>query len=161
MTDKKKKNTPDYINKRARFEYQFLDSLEAGIMLSGTEVKAVRGGKVNLTDAYCLFEKNELFIRNLHIPEYENGTYFNHDARRTRKLLLQRKELKKWERRVSEKGLTIVPYKMYFTDKGFVKIEIILGRGKKEFDKREAIKEKDNRREMARTRLNISKYKSD
>ncbi|MFN9688604.1 MAG: SsrA-binding protein SmpB [Bacteroidota bacterium] len=161
MADKKKKNTPDFINKRARFEYQFLDSLEAGVMLTGTEVKSVRGGKVNLSDAYCLFERGELFIRNLYITEYENGTYYNHDARRIRKLLLQKKELKKWEKRVTEKGLTVVPYKMYFTDKGFVKIEIVLAQGKKEFDKREAIKEKDNRREMERTRLTVSKYNAD
>jgi len=111
MADKKKKNTPDYINKRARFEYQFLDSLEAGIMLTGTEVKSVRGGKVNLSDAYCLFERGELFIRNLYITEYENGTYYNHDARRIRKLLLkkkiiaQKKGAKKMGKKSHRKGI--------------------------------------------------------
>jgi len=152
MAEKKRKNTPDYVNRRARFEYNFLDNLEAGIMLTGTEVKAVRGGKVNLSDAYCLFERGELFIRNLYIPEYENGTYSNHDARRIRKLLLQGKELKKWERRVTEKGLTIVPYKMYFSERGLVKVGVALAQGKKSFDKRESIRERESQRELDRVR---------
>ena len=150
MADKKKKNTPDYINKRARFEYQFLDSLEAGIMLTGTEVKSVRGGKVNLSDAYCLFERGELFIRNLYITEYENGTYYNHDARRIRKLLLQKKELKKLKVKGEEKGYTIVPLRIFTNERGFAKIEIALAQGKKEFDKRDSIKDRESKRDMDR-----------
>ncbi|MCB9081935.1 MAG: SsrA-binding protein SmpB [Lewinellaceae bacterium] len=152
MTEKKKKHTPEVVNRRARHEYNFIDKYEAGIALWGTEVKALRAGKANLSDAYCLFEKGELFVRNMHISEYENGTYANHEARRTRKLLLHRSELKKLERRVMEKGFTIVPYRLYFTDRGFVKLEIALAQGKKAFDKRETIKEKDTKRDLERFR---------
>lgn len=152
MTEKKKKTTPEVVNRRARHEYNFIDKYEAGIALWGTEVKALRAGKANLSDAYCLFEKGELFVRNMHISEYENGTYANHEARRTRKLLLHRSELKKLERRVMEKGFTIVPYRLYFTDRGFVKLEIALAQGKKSFDKRETIKEKDTKRDLERFR---------
>jgi SsrA-binding protein len=107
---------------------------------------------VNLTDAYCLFEKGELFLRNLFIAEYEYGTYSNHEPRRIRKLLLRRPELRKMERKASEKGFTIVPYRMYMSERGFVKVEIALAQGKKMYDKREAIKEKDNKRELERVK---------
>jgi SsrA-binding protein len=151
MSDKKKKKAaPEIVNRRATYEYHFLQRYEAGIALLGTEIKAYRAGNINLTDAYCLFSKGELFIQNLYIAEYENGTYSNHQPRRVRKLLLRGAELRKLERKASEKGLTIVPYRMYINDRGFVKLEIALAQGKKAFDKRESIKEKDNRREMDR-----------
>lgn len=146
----KKKAAPEIVNRRATFEYHFVTRYEAGIALMGTEIKAYRAGHVNLTDAYCLFEKGELFVHNLYIAEYENGTYSNHVPRRLRKLLLRRGELRKLERKASEKGFTIVPYRMYLNDRGFVKLEIALAQGKKEYDKRDSIREKDNKRELDR-----------
>lgn len=146
----KKKAAPEIVNRRATFEYHFVTRYEAGIALMGTEIKAYRAGHVNLTDAYCLFEKGELFVHNLYIAEYENGTYSNHVPRRLRKLLLRRGELKKLERKASEKGFTIVPYRMYLNERGFVKLEIALAQGKKEYDKRDSIREKDNKRELDR-----------
>lgn len=146
----KKKAAPEIVNRRATFEYHFVTRYEAGIALMGTEIKAYRAGHVNLTDAYCLFEKGELFVHNLYIAEYENGTYSNHVPRRLRKLLLRRGELRKLERKASEKGFTIVPYRMYLNERGFVKLEIALAQGKKEYDKRDSIREKDNKRELDR-----------
>lgn len=146
----KKKAAPEIVNRRATFEYHFVTRYEAGIALMGTEIKAYRAGHVNLTDAYCLFEKGELFVHNLYIAEYENGTYSNHVPRRLRKLLLRRGELRKLERKASEKGFTIVPYRMYLSERGFVKLEIALAQGKKEYDKRDSIREKDNKRELDR-----------
>lgn len=151
MSDKKKKRSaPEIVNRRATFEFHFVNRYEAGIVLRGTEIKSFRAGLVNLTDAYCTFDKGELFVRNLFISEYENGTYANHEPRRTRKLLLRRPELRKLERRATEKGFTIVPYRMYMSERGFVKMEIALAQGKKLYDKRDAIKEKDNKRELDR-----------
>lgn len=153
MSEKKKNtHTPEIINRKARFEYYFVSTFEAGLMLKGTEIKSIRKGNVNLNDAYCTFEGGALYIRNLYISEYENGTYSNHEPRQTRKLLLRKTELRKLERRVSEKGMTIVPYRMYFNERGFVKLEIALAQGKKAFDKRDAIKERDNKREMDKLR---------
>lgn len=148
--EKKKKGQVAIVNRRATFEYHFLDTFEAGIALTGTEVKSLRGGNANINDAFCFFEHNELYIKNMYIKEYAYATYFNHESRRTRKLLLRRTELRKLERRVREKGLTIVPYRLYFSDRGFVKLEIALAQGKKSFDKRESIKEKDHKRDLDR-----------
>lgn len=145
---KKNSRTPELFNRKSRFEYHFVVTYEAGLLLQGTEIKSIRQGNANLNDAYCTFEQGELYIRNMYIAEYENGTYANHEPRRMRKLLLKRVELKKLERRVSEKGMTIVPYRLYFTDRGFVKLEIALAQGKKAYDKRATIKERDNKREM-------------
>lgn len=145
---KKNSRTPELFNRKSRFEYHFVATYEAGLLLQGTEIKSIRQGNANLSDAYCTFEQGELYIRNMYIAEYENGTYANHEPRRMRKLLLKRVELKKLERRVSEKGMTIVPYRLYFTDRGFVKLEIALAQGKKAYDKRATIKERDNKREM-------------
>lgn len=141
-------------NKKAFFEYEILESLDAGIQLVGTEIKSIRNGKANLTDSYCQFFKNELYVRNLHISEYEMGTCNNHIAKRDRKLLLQKRELLKWQRKIRETGLTIVPLKLFLNDKGLAKLEIALCRGKKIYDKRESIREKDTRRDMERS----SKY---
>jgi SsrA-binding protein len=140
----------EIINRRAAHEYQFLSRFEAGIVLQGSETKSVRSGHVSLSDAYCLFSKGELYIKNLYIKEYDCAIYTNHESRRDRKLLLHRTELRKLERRVKEKGLTIVPYKVYFSSRNLIKVEIVLGQGKKAFDKRESIKEKDSKRDMER-----------
>lgn len=149
-TDKKDNRKIEVTNRRASFEYNFLQEYEAGIALTGTEIKSIRQGNVNLSDAYCLFEGNELFVRNLYIKEYEFGTDNNHEARRTRKLLLRKSELKKLDRKVREKGNTIVPYKLHINERGFAKLTIELATGKKTFDKRESIKERDEKRDLDR-----------
>ena len=141
-------------NKKAYFEYEIIESLEAGIQLVGTEIKSIRNGKANLTDSYCQFFNNELYVKNLHISEYELGTCNNHLAKRDRKLLLQKRELQKWQKKIKESGLALIPLKLFINDKGLAKLEVALCRGKKVYDKRESIKEKDNRREMERS----SKY---
>ena len=138
-------------NKKAFFEYEIIESLEAGIQLVGTEIKSIRNGKANLTDSYCQFLNNELYVKNLHISEYEMGTCNNHLAKRDRKLLLKKRELQKWQKKIKESGLAIIPLKLFLNDKGLAKLEIALCRGKKIYDKRESIKEKDNRREMERS----------
>ena len=135
-------------NRQAYFNYAIEDKLEAGIVLMGTEVKSIREGKVSFNDAFCLFDKHELWVRGLYIAEYKLGTTNNHIAVYDRKLLLHKKELKKLEAKIKEKGLTIVPLKVFFTDKQLVKVEIGLGRGKKDHDKRETIKERDSRKEI-------------
>ncbi|MCY7349260.1 MAG: SsrA-binding protein SmpB [Cytophagaceae bacterium] len=153
MADKKKERfakTIEIQNRRARYEYQFLDTFTAGLVLTGTEVKSIREGKVNLTDAYCLFLKNELFARGINIAIYEQGTYSNHDPVRERKLLLQKRELRRLLEKLKDVGLTIVPTRLYINDRGFAKLDIALAKGKKLFDKREGIKDKDVKREIAR-----------
>jgi len=140
----------EIVNRKAKFEYHFLQEFDAGIMLLGTEVKSLRSGNGNLSDAYCLFKEGELYIKSMYIGEYDHGNINNHDTRRDRKLLLKKTELKKLERRVKEKGLTIVPYKIYFSDRGLVKIRVILGQGKKSYDKRDSIKERDMKRDLDR-----------
>lgn len=140
-------------NKKASFEYFLEERLVAGIRLTGTEIKSIRLGKANITDAFCVFEEGELFIRNLHIAEYSYGTYNNHTPKRERKLLLNARELKKWNNKVKEKGFTIVPTVMFITEKGWAKIEIALAKGKHHFDKRNTLKEKDAKREMARLKM--------
>ena len=149
MAEKKKKEL-EFINRKAAHEYFLTDSFEAGIMLQGTEIKSIRQGHVNLRDAYCLFKKGELYIHNLYIKEYDFGTYDNHEPRRVRKLLLKKQELKKMEKKVKERGMTIVPYRMYLSERGFAKLEISLSQGKKSRDKRNTIKEKDMKRDLDR-----------
>ncbi len=144
-------NSPKEItNRKAKFEYQFLQGFEAGIMLKGTEVKSLRNANANLNDAYCLFSSNELYIKSLFIGEYEYGNVHNHEVRRDRKLLLRKAELKKIQRRSTEKGLTIVPYRIFFSERGFAKVEIFLAQGKKSFDKRNTIKDRDAKRDLDR-----------
>ena len=140
----------EIINRKARHEYHMLQKYEAGLVLGGTEVKSIRQGKANMSDAWCVFENGELYIKNLHIAEYDHAGYTQHVAKATRKLLLHKSELKKLEKRATEKGLTIIPYRIYFSERGHVKCEIWLAQGKKAFDKRESIKEKDLKREMDR-----------
>lgn len=137
-------------NKKAYFNFEVLEKETAGILLTGTEVKSIRDNKVNFNDSFCSFTDNELFIRNLHISEYENGTYLNHDPLRIRKLLLTKKQIKKWSDKVKQKGLSIVPLSIFINDKGFVKLEIGLVKGKKMYDKRESLKKKDQNRQIER-----------
>jgi SsrA-binding protein len=137
-------------NRPATFEYAIEDRLTAGIVLTGSEIKSIRAGKVSFNDSYCFFDKNELWIRSLHIAEYVNAGYAGHIPVHDRKLLLTRKELKKWHLKVKEKGLTIVPLVVLINEKGFAKVEIGLGRGKKVHDKRETIKNRDVEREIKR-----------
>lgn len=139
-------------NKKAAFEYFLLEEFTAGIQLTGTEIKSIRTGKVSFVDAFCIFEKGELYVKGLHISEYSHGTHYNHDPKRDRKLLLTARELKKLATRVKEKGFTIVPVQMYINEKGFAKLDIALARGKHTFDKRETLKKKDTQREMERER---------
>jgi SsrA-binding protein len=137
-------------NKKAYFEYSILDKYTAGVKLLGTEIKSIREGKANLNDAFCTFIGNQLYVRNLHISEYSHGSFYNHEAKRDRVLLLNKKELKKLQTRGEEKGLTIVPLAMFINDRGFAKLEIGLAQGKKTFDKRETMKERDIKVEMDR-----------
>lgn len=137
-------------NRSAYFEYHIEDKYEAGLVLTGTEVKSLRAGKASFNDSYCYFHKGELWIKSLHIAEYSHGTYNNHDPLRERKLLLSRKELNKLETKIKEKGFTIVPLAIFFNSKGLAKIEIGLGKGKKLHDKRETIKARDTQREIKR-----------
>ncbi len=145
-----KASPPEIIHRRAPYEYHFVQEYVAGIALTGTEVKSLRTGNANLTDAYCLFENGELWIKNLHIAEYDYGSDQNHDPRRIRKLLLRKSELRKLERRVREKGLTIIPFKIAFNERGLAKVHLALAMGKKAYDKRETIKQRDEKRQIDR-----------
>ncbi len=137
-------------NKRASFEYEFLETFIAGIVLKGTEIKAIRQGKASLVDSYCIFQNGELFAKGIHIAEYEKARHFNHDPRSDRKLLLTGTELKRLERKVKERGMTIVPIALFINERGWAKLKIALARGKKIYDKRESIKEKDMKRDNER-----------
>ncbi len=139
-------------NKKAGFEFFLLETYSAGIILTGTEIKSLREGKANLTDAYCYFRENELYIRNMHIAEYKFGTYANHDPKRERKLLLTKRELRKLSNKLKEQGLTVIPVSLYINAKGLAKLDISLAKGKKLYDKRETLKAKDTKREMDRVR---------
>ena len=148
---KEKKNKGIQINnKRASFDYEFLETYTAGIQLVGTEIKSIRAGKCSLQDAYCFFVGNELFVRGMNIALYHWGTWNSHEPVRDRKLLLNRKELRHLQQADKQKGLTIVAVKLFIADNGFAKLVIALAKGKKEYDKRQSIKEKDVRREMDR-----------
>lgn len=139
-------------NRRASFEYEFLEKFTAGIQLTGTEIKSIRAGKVNISDGFCFLSNGELFIKNMYIAEYEQGTYNNHEPKRTRKLLLNRSEIDKLQRKKKDVGLTIIPLSLFITKKGFAKLDIALAKGKKLHDKRETLKEKDTKREMDRAK---------
>jgi SsrA-binding protein len=137
-------------NKRAFFDFEILDTYTAGIMLTGTEIKSVRSGKAHINEAFCQIKRGELFIVNMHINEYEFGTYLNHEPRRPRKLLLNKRELKQINKKITEKGLTVIPIKVFLNDRGLAKIEIAVAKGKKTHDKRQSIKSKDIKRETER-----------
>ena len=141
-------------NRKASFEYQFIDKYVAGIMLLGTEIKSIRNNQANISDAHCVFMEEELFVKNLHIAEYSHGGKSNHEPKRARKLLLNRQELNKMIGKVKEKGMSIIPIRLFINDKGKAKLEIALAKGKKIYDKRESIKEKDLKRDIAREQSN-------
>ncbi len=145
-----KQNNINIKNKKVFFEYELIDRIVAGIQLLGTEIKSIRAGKANLADAYCHFINHELYVKNLHISEYDFGSCNNHEARRERKLLLNRRELDKLERKTKESGLTIVAVRLFLTEKGIAKLEIAIARGKKNYDKRETLKNKDAKRDIDR-----------
>ncbi len=136
--------------RKAEFEYFLLTRYTAGIVLTGTEIKSIRAGKASFTDAYCSFINNELWLHNLHISEYMEGSYNNHEPKRDRKLLLTKRELKKMAVKLNERGTTIIPTVLFINENGLAKVEIALAKGKKMYDKRESIKEKDNRRSNER-----------
>lgn len=144
------KSTIEIKNKRASFEYELIESFTAGIVLSGTEIKSIRAGKASLADSYCYFVNGELFVKNMHIADYWWGSFNQHDPRRDRKLLLSKKELRKLFRGTREKGHTIVATRLFIAQNGYAKLNISLARGKREYDKRHSIKEKDLRRENDR-----------
>jgi SsrA-binding protein len=145
-------------NKRARFEYELLEEYTAGIVLTGTEIKSIRNSKASIAESFCEFnERGELFTVNMHIEEYAFGTRYNHRPKAQRKLLLNKKELKKLQREVQNTGLTIVPLRLFITDKGFAKLRIALAKGKKLYDKRETIKDRDNKRDLDRIKKSFKR----
>lgn len=137
-------------NRRATFDYDIVETFTAGIVLTGTEIKSLRMGKASLVDTFCYVDRGEVWVKNMYIAEYFYGTYNNHSARRDRKLLLQRKEIRRLEKDGKEAGFTIVPLKLFINGKGLAKLVIGLARGKKEYDKRQSIREREDRRNMAR-----------
>ncbi len=146
----KKANNISIDNKRATFEYAIVEKHIAGIQLTGTEIKSIRAGKAGLVDSYCFFTKDELWIKNMHISEYEKGSYNNHAPTRDRKLLLTRAELNKLQKKIKDQGLTIIALKLFIAESTYAKLEIALAKGKKNVDKRESIKEKDVKRDLDR-----------
>ena len=137
-------------NRQAKYEYAFVDEYTAGIQLQGTEIKSIRNKDVSISEGYCTFIKDELFILNMHIGHYEQGTYNNHEPKRERKLLLNKTELKKLKAKLKDKGLTIIPTRLFISDNGYAKLNIALAKGKKIHDKRDNIKDRDVKREMDR-----------
>lgn len=143
-------NTIKIKNRKAYYQYEIVEKFTAGVSLLGTEIKSIRGGNASLGEGYCTFVGDELFLRNMNIAEYELGGYVNHEPRRDRKLLLNRNELNKLEKKIKERGFSIIPLTLFFNSKGFAKIDIALARGKKQHDKRQDIKAKDSKRELDR-----------
>jgi|TARA_B100000497_G_scaffold19046_1_gene22564 SsrA-binding protein len=145
------KQTPIHIkNKRAKFDFEILQTYTAGIQLTGTEIKAIRSSKAHINEAFCQMRKGEIFVVNMHIAEYTFGTHYNHVPNQPRKLLLNKGEIKQIDRKITEKGLTIIPLRLFLSERGLAKLDIGVARGKKSFDKRRSIKEKDTRRELDR-----------
>ncbi|TQI70195.1 SsrA-binding protein [Gramella sp. Hel_I_59] len=144
------KNSVSIKNRKAKFNYEFLDKYTAGIKLAGTEIKAIREGKANIAESFCEFSNHELFVINMHVEEYSHATHFNHNPKSERKLLLQKRELRKLEKEVTNSGLTIIPLKMFINDRGLAKLQIALAKGKKLYDKRDTIKDRDNKRRLDR-----------
>ena len=140
------------LNKKAKFEYEFLDKYTAGIVLQGTEIKSIREGKARIAESFCQFKEGELFVINMNVDIYTHGSVYNHEPKRERKLLLNKKELKKLEKKINENGLAIVPTKLFINDNGHAKLNIALGKGKKMHDKRQDLKSKDAQRSMDRAK---------
>ena len=149
MGKEKLSNNITVKNKRATFDYELLETFTAGIVLTGTEIKSVRLGKVSLVDTYCVVEHREIWVKNMYIAEYFYGTYNNHATRRDRKLLLNRKEIRKIEVAAKNSGFTIIPVRLFMNEKGLVKLVIAVAKGKREYDKRQSLKERDDKREMS------------
>ncbi len=152
----KKEKDPNNINirnKKASFEYHFIDKYVTGIVLQGSEIKSIRDGKVNLQASYCVVHKEEAFVKELHISPYKHASHFNHEPKRERKLLLSKREIRKLAAKSQEKGLTIVPVRLFVTNKGLAKLEIALAKGKKLHDKRHEIKEKDLKKDLDRLKI--------
>jgi len=153
MTEKRFSDNINIRNRQASFHYELLDKYVTGIVLKGTEIKSIREGKANLQDGYCYFANGEVFVKGVQITPYAQGTHYNHEAARERKLLLKKSELKKLESRVEEKGLSLIPIRIFINERGLAKMEIALARGKKLHDKRDSIKEKDLKRELSRIKV--------
>ena len=147
------------LNKKAKFEYIILDRYTAGIQLFGTEIKSIREGKASLVDSYCAIEHGEMYVKQMHIAEYRFGSYANHEVKRDRKLLLQRREIRKIERVTKETGKTIIPLELFINDKGLAKMEIAVCQGKHTYDKRQSLREADDKREVAQAMKSISKMR--
>ncbi|MBX2903258.1 MAG: SsrA-binding protein SmpB [Chitinophagales bacterium] len=150
-----KKSDIKILNRDARFSFELLDEFDAGIMLTGTETKSLRNGGGSFNDAYCMMKSGELWLKNLHIPEYSHGNLNNHEPTRLRKLLLTHRELKKIDAKIREKGLTVVPVELFMSERGFFKVRVALGRGKKSFDKRNTIKDRDAKRTLDRIKKQL------
>lgn len=140
-------------NRKASYEFEFVEKVEAGIMLKGTEIKSLREGKASIQEAYCYFKKGELFIKGMNISPYSQASFESHEMTRDRKLLLKKRELEKFKSKTEEKGLTIIPVKIYINSRGLAKLQIALAKGKKIHDKRESIKKKDQKRELERMKI--------
>lgn len=140
----------ELINRKAKFEYHFISKIEAGVVLTGTEIKSIRAGKVNFTDAYCILKGEEMYIHDLHISPYRFGNQNNHEPKRPRKLLLRKREIRRIEAKVKQKGFTLVPSRVYVNERGLAKVEVALVQGKKNYDKRDSIKDRDTKRMMNR-----------
>ena len=150
------KKSINILNKKARFSYDLLDTYTAGIVLTGTEIKSIRASKASIAESFCEFnDSGELFVINMTVQEYDHGNHFNHRPKAERKLLLNKKELRKLEKEVKNTGLTIIPTKLFINEKGFAKLKIALAKGKKLFDKRETIKERENKRNLDRIKKNF------
>ena len=150
------KKSVNILNKKASYLYELLDSYTAGIVLTGTEIKSIRAGKASISESFCEFNENsELFVVNMTVQEYDYGNHFNHKAKAERKLLLNKKELQKLEKEVKNSGLTIIPTKLFINEKGFAKLRIVLAKGKKLFDKRQSIKDRENKRNLDRIKKNF------
>ena len=150
------KKSINILNKKARFSYDLLDTYTAGIVLTGTEIKSIRASKASIAESFCEFnDSGELFVINMTVQEYDHGNHFNHRPKAERKLLLNKKELRKLEKEVKNTGLTIIPTKLFINEKGFAKLKIALAKGKKLFDKRETIKDRENKRNLDRIKKNF------
>ena len=150
------KKSINILNKKARFSYDLLDTYTAGIVLTGTEIKSIRASKASISESFCEFnDSGELFVINMTVQEYDHGNHFNHRPKAERKLLLNKKELRKLEKEVKNTGLTIIPTKLFINEKGFAKLKIALAKGKKLFDKRETIKDRENKRNLDRIKKNF------
>lgn len=154
MSKSRFSNNINIKNRKASFNYEWIENFVAGLVLKGSEIKSIREGKANLNDGYCFLNDGEMYAKGIHISPYaEQGIHFNHEPERERKLLLKKSELRKLETKIKEKGLTLVPVRLFINERGFAKLEIALARGKKTFDKRQSIKEKDVKRELSRIKL--------